>query len=237
MKADYSYAMEKGQFAGHLDYFFRIRKDPEARVVPEITFDDGHVSNYEIALPELVQRGLSARFFITVGWTGTRAGYMSWEQLRELTGAGQQVGAHGWSHTLLTHCNPQALVTELHTARMTLEDKLGIAVDTMSLPGGRYNSAVLEGCRSAGYRHVYTSIPRFESVPTGPMVGRLNLLSGMSLDWIAEVLDPASGRLEKLERQYRMKDAAKRALGDRLYHTIWSWVNHGEKAETDGGPA
>lgn len=236
-KTDYSYAMETSEFARHLDYFCELRRDEKTLVLPEITFDDGHVSNFEIALPELTRRGLTARFFITAGWTGAKAGYMNWEQLRELAAAGQQVGAHGWSHTLLTHCNAQELVTELQTARVTLEDKLGMAIDTMSLPGGRYNATVLEGCKAAGYAQVFTSIPRFELVPLGAMVGRLNLLSGMSLEWIAQILDPESGKLQRLERQYRIKDAAKRALGDRLYHTIWSWVNHGEKPEAEGGLA
>src|SRR6185437_12879132 len=126
----------------------------------------GHLSDYEHALPLLQARNLQARFFITVGWTGQKPGYMGWNELRSLHEAGQQIGAHGWTHTLLTHCSDKELATELGQARLTLEDKLGTAITTMSLPGGRYNRHVLAACEKQGYTQVYTSIPRSE--PASP---------------------------------------------------------------------
>ena len=111
---------------------------------PEVTFDDGHISNFEFALPILQSRAIRAWFFITVGWTGRRPGYMGWNELRKLHQAGHVIGAHGWTHTLLTHCSARRLHSELVDARLTLEDKLGASVTSMSLPGGRYNRHVLD---------------------------------------------------------------------------------------------
>ena len=48
-----------------------------------ITFDDGHRSNAEIALPILKQLGLRGIFFITTDWIG-RPGFMNEDQIREL---------------------------------------------------------------------------------------------------------------------------------------------------------
>lgn len=232
----YSYVLENGAFEQQLDLFLRIRREGNGVLWPEITFDDGHLSNFEYALPFLQSRDMKAHFFITVGWTGQRAGYMGWSELRALHEAGQLVGAHGWTHTLLTHCSKQDLQTELVSARTALEDKLGTAITTMSLPGGRYNRRVLAACAKAGYTQVYTSIPRSEPMSPTPMVGRLNIRGDMKLEWVAQVLQPESRTLAGLGRQYKVKEAAKLLMGDRLYETAWGLLNRKEP-ETDGGGA
>ena len=186
--ARYSYVTGTGMFQKHLDLYVRLREADGVGLWPEITFDDGHVSNLELAAPMLQSRGLTAPFFITVGWTGKKPGYMGWPELQALHQAGHSIGAHGWTHTLLTHCTDRELHTELSEARLTLEDKLGTAITTMSLPGGRYNRRVLAAC-TAGYTAIYTSIPRAESQPLGTTIGRLNILGNMQPEWIAKLFD------------------------------------------------
>ena len=230
----YSYAIESGMFERHLDLFVRLRAAQNCDIWPELTFDDGHRSDVEIAAPLLQTRGLTARFFITAGWTGTKTGYMGWAELRSLHEAGFSIGAHGWSHKLLTHCSDGELQTELSRSRLTLEEKLGTPVPTMSLPGGRCNRRVLAACAAAGYTQVYTSVPRAELLPLGAMVGRLNIPGDMQPEWVAKLFDPESRALSKLERNYRMKEAAKRLLGDRLYARLWALVNRREPGSDDG---
>ena len=183
-------------------------------------------------MPILQSQNLKAHFFITVGWTGHKRGYMGWSELRVLHQAGQAIGAHGWTHTLLTHCNDRDLQTELTGARLALEDGLGTSITTMSLPGGRYNRRVLTACEAAGYKMIFTSIPRAESTPLGPLIGRLNIRGDMELEWISNLFQPDSNILSGLERQYRLKTAAKAMLGDRLYERLWARLNRKE-SETD----
>lgn len=201
---------------------------------PRITFDDGHISNFEYALPILQSRGMEAQFFITAGWTGYKHNYMGWNELRSLQQAGHLIGAHGWSHKLLTHCSEKDLDTELGRARKTLEDKLGASVTTMSLPGGRYNHRVIKACEATGYTQVYTSIPRSEPALPGPMIGRLNIRGDMKAEWIAAVLQPGSRTLAALARQYKVKEVAKAMLGDSLYEKVWSLLNRKEPDAGDG---
>jgi len=231
-RSSYSYVVETGEFEKQVDLFFKLKlRDPRGPWLwPEVTFDDGHISNFELALPVLQSRAIKARFFITVGWTGRRPGYMGWQELRALQQAGQRIGAHGWSHALLTHCDTKGLHTELVDAKLTLEDKLGTSITTMSLPGGRYNRRILTACQEAGYTQIFTSIPRAEPDPAGPTVGRLNIRGDMSLEWITKLLQPGSNLLSGLERQYQMKAAAKSLLGDRLYEKVWALLN---RKETD----
>lgn len=232
----YSYVIENGEFERHVDLFAKLQNRQDGGLRPEVTFDDGHISNFEYALPILQSRNLKARFFITVGWTGSKSDYMGWNELRLLNEAGQSIGAHGWTHMLLTHCNERDLETELVDARKALEDKLGTAITTMSLPGGRYNRRVLAACEDAGYLQVYTSIPRSETAVSGSMVGRLNIRRDMKLEWIARVLQPKSRELISLKRQYRLKEAAKALLGDQRYEKVWALLNRKEPDTDEGRP-
>ena len=231
-RSSYSYVVETGEFERQVNLFLKLRETGGPGLWPEVTFDDGHISNFEFALPILQTHAIKARFFITVGWTSRRSGYMGWQELRALHQAGQHIGAHGWTHTLLTHCSARRLHSELVDARLTLEDKLGTSITTMSLPGGRYNRRVITACREAGYKQIFTSIPKAEPEPTGLTVGRLNIRGDMSLEWISRLFQPGSQVLSGLERQYQMKAAAKSLLGDRLYEKLWAILNR-QEPETD----
>jgi peptidoglycan/xylan/chitin deacetylase (PgdA/CDA1 family) len=232
----YSYVVDTAMFEKHVDFYLYLRQAAHPALRPEITFDDGHISNFELASPILESRGVTAHFFITVGWTANKPGYMDWAELRSLHQSGHSIGAHGWAHKLLTHCSDQELQTELDEARRTLEDKLGTAIRSMSLPGGRYNRRVLAACERAGYTEIYTSIPRAESLPLGTTVGRLNIRGDMQMEWIAKLFDANGKLLADLGKQYGRKEAAKKLLGDRLYAKLWALVNRKEP-ETDGGDA
>src|SRR5690606_31251133 len=56
----------------------------QARVV--VTFDDGHVSNNDLAVPILLEHGVTADFFINPATVGSR-GFLAWDQLREMSNA------------------------------------------------------------------------------------------------------------------------------------------------------
>jgi hypothetical protein len=233
IRARYSYVTDTTTFEKHCDLYLRLRETAPSEVWPEITFDDGHISNLELAAPILQSHGLTARFFITVGWTGKKPGYMGWSELQSLHRAGHAIGAHGWTHTLLTHCKDRELQTELEQARLTLEDKLGTSITTMSLPGGRYNRRVLAACERAGYTEIYTSIPRAESLPLGTTIGRLNIRGDMQTEWIAKLFAPDGALLNSLGKQYGRKETAKKLLGDRLYAKLWALVNRQEPETED----
>jgi peptidoglycan/xylan/chitin deacetylase (PgdA/CDA1 family) len=177
-KSRYTYVTTCDEFATHCALFARLQAaSGEDRMRPEITFDDGHVSDFRQARPVLDRFGLRATFFITAGWTATRAGYMDWAQLRTLRAEGHRIGAHGMTHQLLTACSAVELDRELRGARAKLEDGLGAPVRSLSLPGGRANGRVLRACRETGYTEVFTSEPRAEVMDLHPeTVGRLNLV-------------------------------------------------------------
>lgn len=228
----YTYAVTTARFAEHLGFFRRLHATG-ASPLPQITFDDGHASDFEHALPLLHEFGLRAHFFITAGWTATRRGFMGFNELRALHAAGHRIGAHGWSHALLTRCTPTELQHELRDARLRLEDGLGSPVHTMSFPGGRFNRDVIAACRDAGYTQLYTSIPRADS-PAGELIGRLNMRQSTTVEWLQTLFGDGGATLATLGRSYRIKSAAKSVLGDNLYARLWAILN---RKKPDSDPA
>ena len=228
--SSYTYSLSCSEFEEHLALFARLHARDKGSLCPEVTFDDGHLSNFTHALPLLADHGLRAEFFLTAGWIGVREGYMNWRQVREVHNAGHGIGAHGMTHTLLTRCDRKQLESEVLDSRRRLEDELGAPVTTMSLPGGRHNRSVLAACQRAGYTEIFTSIPRAKTVAGETLIGRINVRAGMTLPWMEKLLHPESGVLSRLHRQYQIKEMAKAALGDRAYGALWSLLNH-EKAD------
>ena len=116
-----------------------------------LTFDDGHVSNYESALPVLVEHGLTATFFITAGRIGDGT-TMTWRQIRALHAAGMEIGSHTVTHRPPSTLDDKALRYELCESRRMLEDGLGAPVVSISSPTGFFNPRMRLIAREAGYQ-------------------------------------------------------------------------------------
>jgi peptidoglycan/xylan/chitin deacetylase (PgdA/CDA1 family) len=188
-----------------------------------ITFDDGHISNYNHALPLLQEKSLRATFFIVASFIDSRSDTMNAAQLRELSSLGHEVGSHSWSHPVLTKCGSKELMNELVRSREAIEDVIGNPVRAISMPHGNWNGRVIAACKEAGYSHVYTSdFRRGESMMAGITVrGRLTVRRTMTADRLGEFLEARGLRLWSLAAPYVAKDAIKGVLGQGLYHRIW----------------
>jgi peptidoglycan/xylan/chitin deacetylase (PgdA/CDA1 family) len=122
----------------------------------KMTFDDSNVSDYDIALPALSARKLTAKFFAVAGRIG-QPGYVSAEQLRALAAAGMDIGSHGMRHRRWTGLDPENLNEELVQARSRLEETVGAPVKEAACPFGSYDRQVLAALRKSGYEKIYTS--------------------------------------------------------------------------------
>jgi peptidoglycan/xylan/chitin deacetylase (PgdA/CDA1 family) len=188
-----------------------------------ITFDDGHISNYDHALPQLEKTGVRATFFIVASFVGTKADTMNAAQLRELISLGHEIGSHSWSHPVLPQCSSKELMDQLVRSREVLAGMIGREVTAISMPHGNWNKRVVETCKEAGYSQVYTSdFRRGESTIAGLTVrGRLTVRRTMTAERIGEFLDARGVSLWALAAPYVAKDAIKGILGQDLYHKIW----------------
>jgi len=128
--------------------------DGAGRVV--ITFDDGCETDYLVAAPILKENGFRAIFYVVAGFLGRR-GYLTPDQLRALSLEGFEVGCHSMTHAYLTELDAGGLEEEIVASKNRLEQILGHRVEHFSCPGGRWNVAISDCCRRAGYRSVATS--------------------------------------------------------------------------------
>jgi peptidoglycan/xylan/chitin deacetylase (PgdA/CDA1 family) len=195
-----------------------------------LTFDDGEESQYRYSLPLLEKHRLKGRFFVNVGFVGqskTIKGwtqhFMNWSQLKDLVRLGHSVQSHGWSHEFLTACSPRELKQQLLRSKQTLEDRLGTSVESISAPGGRWNSRVLQGCREAGYKILFTSDPWASSkVRDGITVrGRYIVLSNTTVAALQKLVKVGGVQLLSLQLHGQLKASARALLGEKTYHRLW----------------
>jgi len=235
-ESGYLYGISTRQFREHLQCVQRLATmHRSASNLLPITFDDGHVSQYDHAFPVLQELSMKATFFVTAGWTGKRPGYMTWKQLAELARYGHEVQSHGWSHTLLTQCSAKELQIELLRSRRDLEDHLGAKVIAISLPGGRWNSRVLEACRESGYEQVFTSDPWMvsEVVMGLRIAGRWMVTRTMSTQKIQFLLKGTGAGVYLLRARHFAKETAKLMLGDSAYRSLWRMLANKDESRED----
>lgn len=136
--------------------FLRVLDDVAGRSDVQLSFDDGNVSDVETALPALLDRGLTASFFVLAGRLEDAAS-LGPSDLLAVKAAGMTIGSHGWSHIPWRGLSDAEARRELVDARTAIQDAGGVTVTTAAMPLGRYDRRSLRQLRRAGYRTVYSS--------------------------------------------------------------------------------
>ena len=127
-----------------------------------ITFDDGHRSVYEVALPLIKQYRVPVTLFIyPSAISNSHAPYaMTWEQLQELVGTGLfTVQSHTYWHPnfkqekkrLAPAEYDKFVATQLQKSKTVLEKRFGTSINLLAWPFGIYDDQLLESAKSAGY--------------------------------------------------------------------------------------
>jgi peptidoglycan/xylan/chitin deacetylase (PgdA/CDA1 family) len=81
----------------------------------------------------------------------------SWDMLAEMQRAGMTIGSHTKSHALLTNEPLPKVYEEIRGSRQVLERKLGVPIEHVAYPYGRFNAAVVAAAAVSGYRTGYTT--------------------------------------------------------------------------------
>lgn len=121
-----------------------------------ITFDDGYEEVCTIAAPRLRRFGFPATVFVTPSEVGL-PGFMTWEQLRNISRDGIEIGSHTLRHTYLPLASREQVDEELRESKRVLEAQLGVAIDLLSYPVGGFTPAIQDIARRAGYRAACTT--------------------------------------------------------------------------------
>ena len=151
----------------------RISSPVNDRPTVSITFDDGYSENCRDALPLLLRHKIPFTYFITSDPV-LRGSYFQHDlrlglqlppntvgQLRELAGAGVEIGAHTRTHADLGAIHdPRRLHDEVVVAREELQSALDCRIRYFAFPYGRHenlNPQVFQLAADAGYEAVVSA--------------------------------------------------------------------------------
>ena len=124
-----------------------------------LTFDDGWQGFMKHAYPILKQAGFSATLFVVSGYAGKPGRWdygrtkqhLSWQDIRELSDNGIEIGSHSHSHVDLRPLKQSKLELEISGSKKIIEDMTGRQVKYFSYPYGRFNDRLIEAVADAGY--------------------------------------------------------------------------------------
>ena len=123
-----------------------LRSTKKPRIVTT-SWDDGDFADLKLAAL-LQSKGVRGTFYVPINY---RERPLDHGQLRTLASEDFEIGAHGFSHTLLSRLPPQKLLEEVGPCRPILEDIIGREVRMFCYPGGRYDPTVVRALHEAGY--------------------------------------------------------------------------------------
>ena len=121
-----------------------------------LTFDDSNESDYTIAHPALLHRGLDAEFFVITNRIG-RAGSLSAPQISGLHASGMTIGTHGMTHASWRSLSlSHEFERELADSARMLEAITQTPVRVAACPRGQYDRRVLAELKARGFTRVYS---------------------------------------------------------------------------------
>lgn len=121
-----------------------------------ITFDDGYEETCTVAAPVLRRFGFRATVFVTPTEVGS-PGFMTWNQLREVSRNGMTIGSHTLHHTYLPTVSLHVVEHELAESKRLLETQLGKPVEFLSYPIGGFTKEIQAVAQRCGYRAACTT--------------------------------------------------------------------------------
>ena len=126
-----------------------------------ITFDDTRLEHFTVAAAELNKYGFKGVFFImTVSLN--RPGYMSKEQVKQLSDEGHVVGLHTWNHKNVKTYTDEDWQTQIEKPKKVLEQIVGEPVDYFAYPFGLWDKPALEKIKGHGFRSAFQLSARRE---------------------------------------------------------------------------
>lgn len=192
--------------------------DGTRRVV--ISFDDGDISNFTVALPILMERGIKAEFFVTTDRIDKK-GSLTKDQLVDMHEHGMSVQSHGVTHRFLSELSPQELLAELAGSKNILESAMGVEISKLSLPGGRGNYNVLRAARKTGYSHVCNSVfGQNHEKSDSYHLKRVAIKRNMTINEFQKIVEGRGAYYWRSVVKQRVLAIAKKLLGNTRYDKL-----------------
>lgn len=120
-----------------------------------VTFDDGY-SDAQTGYEILKANGQIGTFYVISSYLD-KPGYLSTEQVKNMSNNEMAIGSHTAHHPDLTKISSEKLVNELTTSKKDIEDIIGKPVVDFCYPAGKHNQTVDAAVEAAGYKTAVTT--------------------------------------------------------------------------------
>jgi peptidoglycan/xylan/chitin deacetylase (PgdA/CDA1 family) len=205
------------------------RLQPPRRPVPFLlTFDDGFVSNFQIAQSVLEPRGLRGVFFVCPGLidlpaadqsrmvsrqvfpgnAGIRSETMprliAWSELRAMTAGGHTIGSHSMMHHRLSSLTSVELEEDIKLSSARIAEELGIRPQWFAYPFGNLESISGDVFRAVAkyFSFCCTGVRGVNGTGTHPAaVLRESVDLGATLEYVKLTVDGGLDVLYGLQRR------------------------------------
>ena len=134
------------------DYLVTGKQLPAKPVM--ITFDDSRVDQYTAALPELNKHGFKGVFFIMTVALG-KPGYMSRDQVKQLSDEGHTVGSHTYDHKNVKQYVVDDWVEQIQNPSKQLQTITGKPVNYFAYPFGLWNKDAIAKLKDHDFKAVF----------------------------------------------------------------------------------
>ena len=187
-----------------------------------LTFDDSFSSDYEIALPLLKEKGLSAIFFIVPSYIGKK-NYLTWEQVRVLSENGMKIGSHSYNHVDMLSISREKRLSELSESRKIIEDNISKRIKLFSFPYGRYDNDVINDVFHTGYEYCFISKPDYYTF-SDKIIPRISINGQMTCPDISKIINNCETNNISGQITYKIKNLAKYFLGMNNYWRLRDYM-------------
>ena len=201
-----------------------------------ITFDDGFAGNFRHAFPVLSRHGFTATFFVVTNKIGDAA-MLTWPDLAEMNRHGMSIQSHTANHPLLSTLTEARTRAELTESKRTIEEKLGVPVDFLSLPNGDSNPFYVRIAQESGYHGGCCSRFGFNDRNTDRYFWRrIAVKHQINLQHFRDIVRQNPRALALLRTTAVAKSAASRLLGKKNYDRLYNLVFGVEEQEKSKQP-
>ncbi len=162
-----------------------------------ISFDDGFLSMYTKLLPLIKEFGFPVTLFVYTNNVFVSAeNNITWAQLRELEEYGIDVECHSMSHIDMEDISEEdsgsakrRLFKEIYLSKRIIELYMNKTVNYFAFPYGRYNLKLIEMCRLADYKRVFSTEYRKHIITRDNYcLGRGHIKKNYSLNFIEQLI-------------------------------------------------
>ncbi|TKC06328.1 polysaccharide deacetylase family protein [Pedobacter frigoris] len=123
------------------------------------TFDDTDMDQFTVAAPTLKKYGFKAVYFImtvTIGKKGKFVDYMTSDQIKQLSDAGNVIGSHTYDHKNFKKYEGKDWEEQLDKPTKKLEEITGKKMTEFAYPFGLWNAQGIPQLKKRGFRMAFS---------------------------------------------------------------------------------